>query len=380
MASAGLRALFPTSVAAVPAMRYNRGDQDSERGGAMVGSAKINGLGVRAVVLSLLTLLGGGPALANDSTGFLGTGGIELTRTDAIEMRSEDLRIGLDEIRVSYVFRNVTDQPVDTLVVFPLPDIDLSRGLTEAAWGFPQQADDFLDFRLWIDDQPVRPALERRAVFKGRDVTDRVTAAGAMALVPWAPGAYDGIARTLDPAALARLRADGLIQAGEDDNTPQWLLRARYHWRQTFPPGRDVRVRHVYRPFVGTALIGRVASIDGRKAVGRYLGDRPDPTGDRYCLDAAIRRTLAAAQAKHPPPAMPYGAAEIEYIVTTARNWRGPIGRFHLTIDKGAPDNLVSLCWNGLTKTGPTTFESTITDFVPDRDIRLLVFQRASAP
>jgi len=70
---------------------------------------------------------------------------------------------------------------------------------------------------------------------------------------------------------------------------------------------------------------------------------------------------------------LPYGPTELEYILTTARNWRGPIGRFHLTLDKGKPDNLLSLCWNGLTKTSPTTFEATITNFVPDHDIRLLV-------
>lgn len=335
-----------------------------------------------ALVAMLLLPVAGGSASANDSTGFQGTGGIELTKTDAIEMRSEDLWIGLEEIRVSYVFRNVSDRPVETLVAFPLPDLDLSQGLTAPAWGFPKQADDFLDFRLWIDDRPVQPSLERRAVFQGRDVTVAVEAAGALGMTPWAPGAYDDYARKLDPAALARLREAGLIQTGEDDNNPQWTLRTRYFWTQIFPPGRDVRVRHVYRTFLGSALIDDVTKIDGREVVGRHVGevDRKAAGGDRYCLDGAARRTLAAARAKQPSPAMPYGAAEIEYILTTARNWRGPIGRFHLTLDKGAPENILSLCWSGLTKTGPTTFESTIAGFVPDRDIRLLVFVRAKVP
>lgn len=334
----------------------------------------------RVLALALLLPLGATPAAANSSTGFQGTGGIELTKTDSIEMRSEDLWIGLDEIRISYVFRNVGDRPVETLVAFPLPDLDLARGMMATAWGFPQPAADFLDFRLWIDDAPVRPALERRALFRGQDVTATVAAAGALDLAPWAPGAYDEIARTMDPAALARLREAGLIRSLDEDNTPQWQLRTRYYWTQIFPPGRDVRVRHVYKPFVGSALLGSLKEIDGRSAVGRYLGEPSG--GDRYCLDAATRRTLAAAEAKHPPksPTAAYNSAEIEYILTTARNWRGPIGRFHLTIDKGAPENLLSLCWDGLSKTGPTSFESSKTDFVPDRDIRLLVFIRAKAP
>ncbi|PWC88893.1 hypothetical protein TSH100_06730 [Azospirillum sp. TSH100] len=350
----------------------------------MAGKGIGKAIGWSALLAILFLPMMGEDASANDSTGFQGTGGIELTRTDVIEMRSEDLSIGMDEIRVSYVFRNVSDHPVETLVAFPLPDLDLSPGLTASAWTFPKPADDFLDFRLWIDDRPVRPSLERRAIFQGRDVTATVEAAGALGMTPWAPGAYDGYARTLDPAALARLRDAGLIRNGDDDNNPQWTLRTRYFWTQTFPPGRDVRVRHVYRTFLGHSLLGDVNEIDGRGVVGRLVGEvtgTVNATGDdRYCLDAATRRTVATVQAKYPPPAMPYGAAEIEYILTTARNWRGPIGRFHLTIDKGAPENIVSLCWNGLIKTGPTTFESTITDFVPDRDIRLLLFVRGKTP
>ncbi|BAI70902.1 hypothetical protein AZL_002640 [Azospirillum sp. B510] len=352
--------------------------QRSGKGGMMGGK----GIGWGVLLAMLVLPAAGGGASANDSTGFQGTGGIELTRTDAIEMRSEDLWIGMDEIRVSYVFRNVSDRPVETLVAFPLPDLDLSPGLTASAWQFPKEADDFLDFRLWIDDRPEKPSLERRALFQGRDVTAAVEAAGALGMTPWAPGAYDDYARTLDPAALARLRDAGLIQNGDYNNNPQWTLRTRYFWTQTFPPGRDVRVRHVYRTFLGHSLLGDVRKIDARGVVGRLVGEAAGggAGADRYCLEESARRTVVAVQAKYPSPAMPYGTAEIEYILTTARNWRGPIGRFHLTIDKGAPENIVSLCWNGLSKTGPTTFESTITDFVPDRDIRLLLFVRAKAP
>ncbi len=279
-----------------------------------------------APLLLVAALLGPGPATANDSSGFQGTGGIELTQSAEIRMVSEDLRIGLDEIRVDYVFRNVGDRPVETLVAFPLPDLDLSRGLTAPNWAFPVAADDFLGFKLWIDGKPLAPALERRAIYRGRDVTRTVADAGALGMTPWTD--YDKQASTLAPDALARLRAEGLIQPGEDENTPQWVLRTRYHWRQTFPPGQDVRVRHVYKPFVGGALLGDPTTIDGRTAVGRYLGDDRAPGGDRYCLDTATRHALAAAAARSPKTAMPFGAAEIEYILTTARNWRGPIGRF----------------------------------------------------
>lgn len=329
------------------------------------------------LILAAAFLLFPGAAAANDSTGFQGTTGIELSSTDDIQMVEEDLRIGLDEIRVSYVFRNVGNHPVETMVVFPLPDLDLSRGSTEPNWAFPSRNQDFLNFKLWVNDRPLTPTLERRAFHQGKEVTRELEAAGALDMGPWKAGDYDEQAKALSASALERLRRVGLIQEGEDQNTPQWLLRTRYFWKQIFPAGEDVRVRHVYKPFVGSALLGKVTEVNGRTVVGRFVGEEENPGGDRYCLDDGTRRALAAVQSRSPKEAMPFSAAEIEYILTTARNWRGPIGRFHLTLDKGVPENILSLCWNGLKKTGPTTFESTIADFVPDRDIRLLVFVRS---
>lgn len=331
----------------------------------------------RCAMIAAALLLGGRPAEANDSMGFQGTTGIELTTTDAIRMVSEDLWIGLDEVRVSYVFRNESDRPVETMVVFPLPDLDLSPGTTATAWAFPVDEPDFLQFRLWIDDRPVPVALERRAFLQGREVTAELADSGVIdRLVPWSHGGYDAAAEAIAPAVLERLRARGLIAEGDDRNNPQWVLSHRYHWRQTFPPGVEVRVRHSYRPFVGTALLEKPSAVDGRTVVGRLIGE-PAATDDRYCLDAATRQAVAAVERRQPAGTMAFHAAELEYILTTARNWRGPIGRFHLTLDKGDPENILSLCWDGLKKTGPTTFEATATDFLPNRDIRMLVFVRA---
>jgi hypothetical protein len=223
--------------------------------------------------------------------------------------------------------------------------------------------------------------LERRAIYQGKDVTSAVAAANALGLAPWKPDGYDEQVKALSRAGLAALRRAGLVQPGEDDATPQWTLRTRYYWQQRFPAGAAVRIRHRYRPFVGSAVLGDVGALDGRTVVGRRVGLRvgpPDPAaGDRYCLDAETRRALAEAQRRTPKDAIAFSAAEIEYVLTTARNWRGPIGRFHLTLDKGAPDNLISVCRDGLKKTGATIFESTVENFVPGDDIHVLVLVRA---
>lgn len=330
-----------------------------------------------ALILALLLSASG--ALANTSSGYQGTGGVELAKSEDIHMVSEDLRIGLDEIRVSYVFRNLGDHPVETLMVFPLPDLDLAPGLTSSNWSFPRKAADFLGFQLWVDEQPVQAALERRAFHQGAEVTRVLSETGALDLAPWRTGAYDDLVKRMDPAAVERLKGLGLIAQGDDWNNPQWTLRTRYHWTQTFPPGRDVRVRIAYTPFVGTSLLDDMRRMDWREPVGRTIGADTKGAEERYCLDAATKRALAAAQARTGTDRPAFDAKSLDYILTTARNWKGPIGRFHLTVDKGAADNIVSLCWTGLTKTGPTTFESTLTDFVPDQDLRLLVFVRSGA-
>src|SRR3954467_10942690 len=65
------------------------------------------------------------PADANDSTAETGAGSLVLTRTDAIDMVSEDLFVSADQIRVGYVFRNRTPKDLRVTVAFPMPDHDL---------------------------------------------------------------------------------------------------------------------------------------------------------------------------------------------------------------------------------------------------------------
>ncbi len=42
-------------------------------------------------------------------------------------------------------------------------------------------------------------------------------------------------------------------------------------------------------------------------------------------------------------------------------------------MDKGNPNHIISLCGEGIKKTGPTTFEMRAKDFVPSRDLDILM-------
>jgi hypothetical protein len=71
---------------------------------------------------------------------------------------------------------------------------------------------------------------------------------------------------------------------------------------------------------------------------------------------------------------MPYLQEQrIDYILTTANNWSGPIGVFRLVVDKGTPDSFISFCGTDIRKIGPTQFEMTATDFVPEQDLAIVI-------
>ena len=52
---------------------------------------------------------------------------------------------------------------------------------------------------------------------------------------------------------------------------------------------------------------------------------------------------------------------------------------FRLVIDKGAPNNLISFCGQGVRKIGPTQFELRASNFVPSSNVSLLILTPAQA-
>jgi hypothetical protein len=83
----------------------------------------------------------------------------------------------------------------------------------------------------------------------------------------------------------------------------------------------------------------------------------------------AVQRRTAQRRLGYPP----FSESRIAYVLTTGANWSGPIGYFRVVVVKGRTDNLISFCANGVTKTGPTTFELVEENFLPDRDLEILL-------
>lgn len=63
----------------------------------------------------------------------------------------------------------------------------------------------------------------------------------------------------------------------------------------------------------------------------------------------------------------------VAYILTTANNWSGPIGRFHLTVTTTSPEDLLLTCMDGLKQVTPTEWELVRERYRPTGELELLI-------
>lgn len=338
-----------------------------------------------------LGLLIAAPAWGNDGFGGLTATGLTFGQTEAIEMAEEDLFISLDRVSVDYLFRNRTAQDVTGEVIFPLPPVPMS-GLMVSDWNLPDDVtqDNLVGFTATVNGQPVAVSVDRIAVIEpqtrpdspaalydtpGRDVTALLAAQGIAPTLDI--GALQAQLLALPDAAKAALVAEGLVEFTAADPAynmpaeawPAWSVVLRYHWTQTFPAHAELRVSHSYRNLPPGGLFGWT--------------DPPAPDSyeaelqKRYCIDAGTSRGIAK-RLHHVMDGESYIMGQhwaISYVLRTANSWAGPIGKFRLTLDKGREDRLISLCADGVKKTGPTTFVIEKTGYTPDRDLEILLVE-----
>ena len=295
-----------------------------------------------------------GLARANDTTAKLSAGGLVLTRNEHISMLSEDLYISQEAVRVRYVFLNRSDRDVTVRIAFPMPDIG-GAGFFDGDVSIPvDDAANLLGFSTSIDGREVRAEVEQKALVGGVDRTSWLIANG----IPLAlhQDAARAAIRSLPKASLDEAVRLGLV---DDELNPAWILKTIYHWLQTFPTGRPIVIDHSYRPSVGSTAGTRLGSPDGAE------------TARRYCVDRAVQATLKRSAATN-DGAPRFSEHWVDYVLVTGGNWKDPIGKFRLVIDKGSPGNLVSFCGLDVRKIGPTRFEMRRTRWRPERDLAIL--------
>jgi hypothetical protein len=320
------------------------------------------------------------PALANDTSAELATGGLLFVQNDNVEMRSEDLAISVKEVDVRYRFFNKAASDVTVLVAFPMPDVRVAE--QDQNISLPTEDPvNLLAFATTVNGKPVKTQVEQHVFAAGIDRTQLLASLG----IPLAPH----LAAT--NAALDRLPRDkwndlvrlGLAEIEEYDVgkgmmkhlSARWSLRTTFYWEQTFPAKAETLIEHRYRPSVG----GSAQTSLGAPASAKEAWY--DEYKRKFCLDgdflAAVERLRKAAKSEFGPP---YAEQRIDYILRTGANWSGPIGQFHLTVDKGEPTSLVSFCGAGVKKTSDTKFELSKTNFSPDGDLAVLILKKMPAP
>lgn len=336
----------------------------------------------------VLGLLAATPALGNDGFGGISATGLTFGQTAAVAMESEDLFVSLDRIGVDYVFRNTSARDVTGEVIFPLPPISLGQ-MWNMDFNLPDDPGqpDLLNFTVIVDGRSVTPAIDRVAVLAGdwwdapsgavaydtpgQDVTEQLAGFG----IPLALD-YDSVNAALlalTPDQQAAMQAAGLAEFYRADDSspiealPKWSVVIRYHWTQTFAAGQALAISHSY---------------DNRPPGGLFGWSHPPADADalatqaQYCIDDGTSRAMVKRLTVTDANGDSYvlGTAHfIDYVLRTANSWAGPIGTFRLTVDKGAAENIVSLCADGLKKTGPTTFVMEKTDYTPKDDLRILI-------
>ena len=291
--------------------------------------------------------------LANDSTGYVGTGGIEYLKNKHITMLSEDLFISKKIIKVDYQFKNLSKQDVTETILFPLPLLD---NFFEGG-DFAHTEELLKSFKIQVNDKAVKPEMHVRTFLrkedndKAVDVTELFKQCGltqAEMLNPWSRQSYEYTDFENKIRSCKNTKLQQLLPKKQDDLI-WWSSQVIYSWNQTFKANSITQVQHQYKPLVGGS-------------VALYMPEN----GKQYCMDQSFKAGLKKAQIQHAP----YSA--LGYILTTGANWAKPIQNFKLTIERNQGE-LVSFCWNGkVKKISPTQFQMVEKDFVPKQDLDII--------
>ena len=335
-------------------------------------------------ILSLLAVIVFVVANANANDGFaqIGIGGLVLTNTDKISMDKEELFVSEKQIRVDYVFSNLTDQDVEASVMFPLPDIvipneyDSARGLVN--FGRDLKFKTLVDGkafpitlvqRSFVGDNDISGELQKHSIALNGDMQD-----------------FEKHINALPPDVKQNLINLGALPRYTDDSgkevpyppdlyfAPQWTVKSYVTRQQVFPKGRKLTVSHSYVPVIGASVEG------GVNYTKEYIAELSDEGRDNLTKDRALHCIdddwIKAYEARVKKEKGRLGNPKwISYVLSSGATWKGSIKDFRLVVDKGKKDAMVSFCGDGVKKIGSTKFEVRKRDFEPKQDLNVLIVE-----
>ena len=260
---------------------------------------------------------------ANDTSGtILPAGGVVFEKQDGIKMQVEALYIRPKQIEVNYLFENTTDKDITTQMFFPLPQMPA----VEEYLG--DEAHDY-KFKLWVNGKTKPYQTHWTVTQNGKDITNNVSILFYHPEEVITDQELDKRIQTLPEETRQKLQdqkiiewnwlVDGNIgefQAWTMANDISWQKQISYSWQQTFPAHKTVSVRHTYRPTSIYTNVGTPFS----KCINKQ--------SEQFQKFVYIPENERKYSWKH-LDARDY----LEYILTTADNWQGPIENFNLLVE-----------------------------------------------
>jgi hypothetical protein len=188
-------------------------------------------------------------ALANDSAVEVTPSGLQFKIQNNIMMEQEELSISTEKIEVTYRFKNQSRKDIITEVAFPIP---------EYSWSIVgRSVIDFADFTVEVDGKKISHSREVKAFVNGRDCTTQLAQLN-ISIADF--GGFDSEAKTTFVDRLKSSEKKILVGLGiltpfidsqPDYVFPNWSVSIKYYWKQIFPAGKTVIIKHSYGPYVG---------------------------------------------------------------------------------------------------------------------------------
>ena len=313
-------------------------------------------------VLILVASLAGSSALAQVGSSSIGVGGIVI-HDSHITIEKEVLTISQNKVVAEYDLHNGSDADITTDLAFHIPDY-LSDPRPPSIQGFE-------DFKVWVNQAPVQYSIEVKATANGHDYTSLLRSMGidiqsfGHSYERNGPSQID----QLNQKQKDRLLKTDLL-VGPNDG-PNWAVRKKYSWSQTFPAHSTTHIRQEYTPAAGKSnSIAYATSGDANQEDSELASVCPTPE-----LLNALRK--GAQQPRHG-----IGIDYVDYVLTTDNTWVMPIVDLTVIADgslaNGSPGNspsagnLVSFCWDGpVERVDDNHLRAHTTDFVPIKELRV---------
>lgn len=355
-------------------------------------------------------------ASANDSEGgTTATGGLEFLRNEHISMKSEDLFISTDLIRVEYTYENTHSEDLEIEVAFPILN-------TWDEWF--ENREDFirhLNFKTWVDGERVEwlpyygenarnvPQcrnlwLQRNEIYNRNGYCFRNMA--AKVLFDNSDCTSDGIElNNHDQQLVSELLS---LESQNECVAPPPLLQTINPYEgtasafdyvdrlidpedyvsivrtQVFPANSLTKVVHEYRPDVGGSVPQWTLDAEGDLPTEGEWEKSLDAEGSyrQYLFGCTNFTEYTSAVLYwrdrwdkllhvHEEYGAPISQNWLSYVLVTGANWNGPIGHFRLEISTDGRQ-IVDTCFDGLERVSDTSLVFEATNFTPTENLSVM--------